>query len=102
MIGVTTSWNDKAIIQQNRLTDDSRGTQIVGDYILYGGTLYWWVGSAGHASWHPSPAQNFEVAVGFLKNLWTSGQWHRTATSNKFRALSLIKLLGAIKKSQVL
>jgi hypothetical protein len=27
MIGVTTSWNDNAIIQQNRLKDDGRGTQ---------------------------------------------------------------------------
>ena len=31
MIGVTTSWNDNAAIQQNRLTDDGRGTQILDD-----------------------------------------------------------------------
>ena len=31
MIGITTSWTDNAIIQQNRLTDDGRGTQILGD-----------------------------------------------------------------------
>jgi hypothetical protein len=52
-----------------------------------------------HASRQPYPAQNFEVATGFLKNLWTSGQWHQIATSNKSRALPPIKLLSAIKKN---
>jgi len=46
----------------------------------------------------PFPGTDFEVAVEFFKILWTSGQWHRIATSNNFRVLPLIKLLCAIKK----
>jgi hypothetical protein len=31
MKGVTTSRNDNAMTQQNRLTDDRKGTQMLGD-----------------------------------------------------------------------